>query len=269
MSEIFVNKPKEISFNPEADFIAEPKLDGMRGIIRSHGFNEYELISDHGTNKKIQFPEIIPKFQEGTVIDGEICVMKNEYLADFEALQKRINVQNTQIINHYTKTIPVKFVAFDILRYKDKDLTGMEYKERRKILEPLIQHTTQPNIVLSEQGSLNKMWNNVMKYDGEGIVVKKIHGKYDDLWIKQKNWKEDDFIVSGVEERKVNWVLNLVDRDNKDVGNVTLTGYKRTDDLKQKIIGMTAVIKYLGFGNKLRIPILKELRPKRDMELRS
>lgn len=261
-----VNKPKEMSWSPDSDYIAEPKLDGMRGIIKSHGFDDFELLSDSGTSKKIQFPEIIPKFQDETIIDGEICIPINEYSADFETLQKRITVQQPQLIAHYAKNIPVKFVAFDILKYKSKDLTGTPLKERRSLLRSLILHTTQQNIELVPQGSPNTMWNKVQKLDGEGIVIKKQHGHYDDQWIKQKNWKERDFVVSGVEEKKVNWVLALQDQDKQDVGHVTMTGYERTDDLKQKIIGMTAVVKFLGFNKKLRIPILKELRATRGIE---
>jgi DNA ligase-1 len=254
-----INKPKEVSYNPDMDFVAEPKLDGMRAIIRSHGFDEFELLHDD-TSKKIQFPEIIPQFQEGTEIDGEICIPIDKWSADWESFQKRIAVQNTQLINHYAKTIPVKFVAFDILKYKGKDLTDQPLKERRSLLSALILNTPQQNIDIIPQGNPDLMWKQVINKNGEGIVVKKRNGKYDDLWIKQKNWKEKDFIVSGVEEKKVNWVLNLQDEDRKDVGNVTMTGYDRTPELKKTIIGMTAVIKYLGFGNKLRIPILKELR---------
>lgn len=255
-----VNKPDEISWNPDSDFIAEPKLDGMRGIIKSYGFDSYDLLSEKGVNKKIQFPEIVPKFQDETIIDGEICIPINEWKSDFEAIQKRITLQQPQLIAHYAKTKPVKFVAFDILKYKGKDLTDTPLKERRSLLSTLILNTTQPNIELVPQGKPNSMWKKIREEDGEGIVIKKHHGKYFDQWIKQKNWKELDFVVSGVEERKVNWVLNLEDQDGHDVGNVTMTGYDKTDELKKRIIGMTAVIKFLGFNKKLRIPILKELR---------
>lgn len=262
-----VNKPKEMSWSPDSEYIAEPKLDGMRGIIKSYGFDNFELLSESGISKKIQFPEIKPIFQDETIIDGEICIPVNEYVSDFEALQKRITVQNTQLIDHYAKTCPVKFIAFDILKYKGKDLTSSPLKERRSLLSTLILNTTQQNIELVPQGTPNTMWKKVVSQDGEGIVIKKQHGKYEDQWIKQKNWKELDFVVSGMEEKKVNWVLALQDRDKNDVGHVTMTGYDRTDELKKKIIGMTAVVKYLGFNKKLRIPILKELRAKKEMEL--
>ncbi len=256
-----INKPKEISYGVNPDLVAEPKFDGMRGIIRSNN-DKFDLLSvrnDIYNSKLIQFPEIIPILPDDTEIDGEICIPLSDVSADFGSLQKRITVQNKQIIQHYTKTIPVKFMAFDILKYKGRDVTGLGYKERRDMLRSIIT-PEQQNIELVQVGTPIDMWNKVMEQDGEGIVVKNTHGKYNDQWFKQKNWKESDFKVASIEERKINWVLNLEDENKKDVGKVTMTGYDRTEELKQKIIGMTAVVKYLGFGNKLRIPILKELR---------
>jgi len=258
-----INKPKEIPFGviTQHDFIAEPKFDGMRGFIQTTS-SGYDLISENNLNKNIQFPEIIPSnlIPEDTLIDGEICIPINNLMADFESLQKRINVQNKQIINHYVNTIPVKYMAFDILRLKGKDLTDKSYKDRREILKPIIQNLQHKNIDLVQVADPTTMMSQVIQAGGEGIVIKNLNGKYSDLWIKQKNWKEKDFKVSGVEERSHNWVLNLIDEDKKDVGKVTYTGYPKTDEMRKKLVGMTAVIKYLGMGNKIRIPILKELR---------
>lgn len=257
-----INKPKEIPYEASADVIAEPKFDGMRGIIRSSdsGFDIFSERNEKQTLKTLQFPEIIPVLPEDTIIDGEICIPLSDYSSDFELMQKRMNLQNKQTINYLATKNPCKFMAFDILKLRGRDLTSLSYKDRRVILSDLVELTEHKNLELVQVGTPFDMWNKVIEKDGEGIVLKKLRGNYYDQWIKRKNWKEFDFKVSGVEERSTNWVLNLVDEDNKDVGKVTLTGYKRTDDLKTKLIGMTAVVKCLGFGNKVRIPILKELR---------
>ncbi len=107
----------------------------------------------------------------------------------------------------------------------------------------------------------------IEKYEMEGVVVKLRSAKYydDKAQIKLKAWEEDDFKVTGFtsSERLIS-ALEIVDFDGNDRGKVNYTGYPDTEEWAKKVVGMTAVVRYLKYtdntGNKLKFPVLKELR---------
>lgn len=239
------------------DYIAEPKYDGMRGIINTD--DGYKLLSDKGNVKNLQFPEIRPILPDNTIVDGEICILENEFSADFTKLQPRIAQGNPMMIKMLSEKTPAVFMAFDILQLEGQDLRHHTYKQRREILSNLIRKDV--GLQLVSAGDPDMMRKKVIDLNGEGIVMKKLDSLYDSKWIKLKNWKEGDFKVkSFTSEKRLITALELVDTDGMYVGKVNYTGYPYTQEWADKIIGMTAVVKYLGKGDKLRIPILKELR---------
>ena len=106
-------------------------------------------------------------------------------------------------ITEASKTFPCSLIVFDVLRYKGKDLTQSQLTERKKVLTDifqLLQFSLQPNFqVKGEIQSIeifeneNLVWNEVKKYNGEGVIAKKKTslweiGKRSTQWLKVKNW---------------------------------------------------------------------------------
>ena len=91
--QMVVNKPIKMSwdsYSNNSTFLAEPKLDGMR--IQVVKDNKLRLLRENGIDKTKHFPEVLKQINnlpEDTILDGEICILENEFVADFQKLQTR------------------------------------------------------------------------------------------------------------------------------------------------------------------------------------
>ncbi len=251
-----------------SSWIAEPKLDGMRSYL-SVGNQDIKLLRDDGKNKTVGFPEIVSKALSAnitdyadTIIDGEICVMKSQLVADFPAMQKRMNLQDQLKIKLLSNNNPAKYIAFDVIKFKGEDLTKLPFVDRRKILEKF---TAKKPFDIITQWKTNDLVKKVKTLDMEGIVVKEPNSIYEhkrqETWRKFKKREEKDYIVNGfTSENRAISSLQLIDAEGNYVGKVNYTGYPQTEEMKKKLKGMTAVVTFMKSEGKLRIPVLKELR---------
>ncbi len=96
-----VNKPIKMSwdsYSNNSTFLAEPKLDGMRlQIVKD---DKLRLLRENGIDKTKQFPEVVNQINnlpEDTILDGEICILENEFVADFQRLQTRSTTDDLKI----------------------------------------------------------------------------------------------------------------------------------------------------------------------------
>jgi len=248
-------------------WIAEPKMDGMRCFL-SVDNQDIKLLRDDGKPKSIQFPEVIRTASESraltpeTIIDGEICILDSPLIANFSAIQKRMNLLNPLKISLLSNRNPAKFVAFDIVKFEGKDLTKEPFVKRREILEKFI--PTKAFSVISQWKSKDLL-KVVEKKDLEGIVLKEPNSTYDSIrqqtWKKFKKKEEKDYIVEDfTSEKREITALELKDKKGNYVGKVNYTGYPQTEEMKKNLKGMTAVVEYMRSKGKLRQPVLKELR---------
>ena len=80
------------------------------------------------------FPELSnlhKDIKEKCILDGEIVVMKNGK-PDFYALQGRSLLSDPFKIKYQVIKNPAVFVAYDILYYKDKDITTLPLLEEKR-----------------------------------------------------------------------------------------------------------------------------------------
>ncbi|WP_082686292.1 DNA ligase D [Bacillus coahuilensis] len=193
------------------EWVYEPKYDGFRGILtidESHS----TLISRHGTDLTTQFPEIIKSTKDFVIsknlpliLDGEITCLTNKYCSNFLHVQKRGRAISASTITKLSNQFPSTFIAFDILRYKEKDLLNTPLDERKSILSTLfstilfsdpinivqVPYFNQPNEILDE----------LFLHFGEGLLAKKrkstyAPGKRSTDWIKVKNWRKVHCVVT-------------------------------------------------------------------------
>jgi DNA ligase-1 len=132
-----------------ADWLVEWKFDGIRTqIVRrreatclwSRG---EELITD-------RFPELVragDALADGTVIDGEIVVMKDERVAPFALLQTRIGRRS--LSSKVLAAAPAVLLAFDLLEERGQDLRDLPQVERRRRLEALVERIGHDQLRLS------------------------------------------------------------------------------------------------------------------------
>lgn len=254
---IVINKPIEI-YDYEAlpnyfdNWYAEAKLDGIRTQL-----SRTDLTRDQ-RSKTSGFPEILPLMEnipEGTVLDGELCVLDNEYHATFERILARNNLQDKTRINLLSSKYPATFVAFDIIQFDNRDVTNLPIELRKKILATI-------RIPQVKVYAVDELLPKIKPFDMEGIVLKKKDSRYQSNWLKFKNYVENDFKVVGTNSKtRLISSLNLVDSKGNDVGTVNYINYPQTEEMKKKVIGMTAVVRHQWTeAGKVRFPVLKELR---------
>jgi len=248
-----------------ADWVAEPKLDGERCLVRKEN-DKITLIRENDNIKNSHYPELVEYFSSleslpnNTILDGEVCVLQNDFHANFNNI---LNRQTTTSLKQklLLKTMPVSFVGFDVIKFDGEDLTRESFDYRRSILE-------QSGISrIMQQFKPTEIHPMIEKFRMEGVVVKDRSAKYYDsrAQVKLKAWEEKDFRVTGFTSgNRLISALTIDDFDGNDCGKVNYTGYPDNEEWAKKVKGMIAVVRYLKFtdnaGNKLKFPVLKELR---------
>jgi DNA ligase-1 len=184
----------------------EWKYDGIRAQLVQRSGQRWlwsrgeELIGD-------RFPEISGiALPEGTVLDGEILIWKNNKPASFADLQKRIGriTVSARILGDF----PAAFIAFDLLEQKGQDIRQTAQTERQRRLEELVRSIDAPNLILSplveapDWQTLGKIRESSRSRAVEGLMLKASDACYGvgrtkeaGIWWK---WKIDPYTVDAV-----------------------------------------------------------------------
>jgi ATP-dependent DNA ligase len=113
----------------------EPKWDGFRGLLEN-GTGELRLWSRNARPLLRYFPELRPLeklLPPLSALDGEIVIERDGVL-DFDAMQTRLHPAESRI-NRLAGEIPARFVAFDVLAWKNEEVWREPLAKRRARLE--------------------------------------------------------------------------------------------------------------------------------------
>lgn len=121
-----------------ADWHMEWKWDGIRAqAIRRGGASfVWSRGEDLVTERFPEIRAICDALPEGTVLDGEILAWSQGKPLKFLELQKRIGRKN--LSKKILEQVPVVLVAFDILEHDTEDVRELPLRERRKLLEAVV-----------------------------------------------------------------------------------------------------------------------------------
>lgn len=185
---------------------AEYKWDGIRGqFIKRNGeifiwSRGEELVTE-------QFPEIAAALGEipgNFVIDGEILVVKDHKVLNFNELQKRLNRKT--IPKKMLDELPVHIYVYDIIELEFEDLREKTMSERRLLLEGLMKASGSDRINISEiitaesWEDLAEVRENSRDNNSEGLMLKEINSHYHagrkkgDWW----KWKVSPLTIDAV-----------------------------------------------------------------------
>lgn len=194
------------SLGPVTHWMAEWKYDGIRAqLVRREGqtwlwSRGEDLITE-------RFPEIssIP-LPEGTVIDGEILIWKDNAPAPFAALQQRIGRKTLSA--KMRVELPAALVAYDLLESAGKDLRALTQSERRVQLEELVAGIynaalrLSPLVHAASWDELATLRESSRSRAVEGLMLKASDARYgvgrtkdSGVWWK---WKIDPYAVDAV-----------------------------------------------------------------------
>lgn len=174
-----------------SDYIAEEKFDGMR--CQAHiSDGRIELFSRDLNQISSSFPEIVEFFSgkelPDLVLDGEICVFKDDTILPFQLLQKRMGVKkpSKKLLTEY----PVLFIAYDIL-YKDGNpLFDDLLSVRRVKLEKLSKKHSIPitsQMKIYNQDDVEELFQRALDHGNEGLMLKRKDSVYE-YGQRRKSW---------------------------------------------------------------------------------
>ncbi|APW40062.1 ATP-dependent DNA ligase [Rhodoferax koreense] len=131
---------------PPSDWLVEWKWDGIRAqVVRRAGqgwvwSRGEELVTD-------RFPELqamADALPDGTVIDGEIVVWRDDKVQPFADLQTRIGRKT--LGPKILKDMPVVLLAYDLLEWQGRDLRAEPQSLRRAHLDALLEAMNHPTL---------------------------------------------------------------------------------------------------------------------------
>ncbi len=163
---------------------AEYKWDGIRGQFIKR--NDEIFIWSRGEELVTeQFPEIAAALQKVSgnfVIDGEILVVWDDKVLNFNELQKRLNRKT--IPKKMLEELPVHIFVYDILEFEFEDIREKPLFERRVLLDQLIANSPIDNIRISEIVH-TETWKELAEIrlrsrdnNSEGLMLKELNSHY-------------------------------------------------------------------------------------------
>ncbi|WPB56758.1 ATP-dependent DNA ligase [Xylophilus sp. GOD-11R] len=198
----------DATLGPPQRWQVEWKWDGIRAqLVRRAGdvwiwSRGEELVTD-------RYPELRAlggALADGTVIDGEIVVWRDDRVQPFAELQKRIGRKT--IGPKMLRELPVVLLAYDLLEENGQDLRRLPQQERRARLDALVARTTHPQLVPSpllfgaDWADLAVQREQARSMGVEGMMLKALDAEYGvgrtkdvGTWWK---WKIDPLSVDAV-----------------------------------------------------------------------
>ena len=186
-------------------WLAEWKWDGIRSqLIRRNGqcfiwSRGEELITE-------RFPEILAaasRLPDGVVLDGELVAWKDGAIRPFADLQQRIG--RKKLTAGILQSVPVRFLAYDLLEQDHADIRAVPLRERRQRLEALIADAPETfamsaRITADSWTALAQLRNESRARGVEGLMLKALDSAYETgrkrgAWWK---WKIDPYSFDAV-----------------------------------------------------------------------
>jgi bifunctional non-homologous end joining protein LigD len=234
-------------------WLFEPKWDGVRTIAVCS--DETILVSRTGRNVTETYPELGHLHEhlvaKGAIVDGEIVSFEGGR-PSFERLQSRINLHNAHDIERATKSIPVTFIAFDLLYLDGRSLVDLPLERRKEVLEETVVVSSHIRVsspcVTGEGVALSQA---IRQAELEGIVAKKLGSPYrpgrrSREWLKIKVVHEADVVIGG-------WSRGEGSRSDA-FGSLLVGAY---DDEGLRFVGSVGT----GFDRRTLDRVLGRLRP--------
>lgn len=214
----------------DANYYAEEKIDGERGIIHvtKTGIRlTTRSSSTEDTSKPIEITHRFPQLQElnfkrlpvGTVLDSEIYskILRPEDVAGL------LNYKNSAPV---PKNI-LHIAVFDCIYWGDESMEAAPQHARRSFVTSAVKTVahdlvSQPVVAFDYK---KYFFESILEAGGEGVILKHINGKYvqgkkpANVWVKAKKKDTFDCIITGFKPAKEGKYHGMV-------GSVELSQYK-------------------------------------------
>jgi bifunctional non-homologous end joining protein LigD len=181
---------------PAGDWVYEIKFDGYRMLARIQG-GEVRLFSRNGNDWTARLPKQADALRAlklgDSWLDGEVVVLNEEGLPDFQALQNAFDADNAQ---------PILYYLFDAPYLNGQDLRQEPLKARRDALHQVLKNKRGPLRFSKDfSASHEDIVQSACSMRLEGVIGKRVGSSYvsrrSDDWIKLKCRLRQEFVVIG------------------------------------------------------------------------
>lgn len=179
----------------DPDWVYEVKWDGYRALSFVNN-GEVEVSSRNSKSFNEKFYPIynaLKKWKINAVVDGEIIVLNEKGVSDFNGLQGWRSEADGELA----------YYVFDLLWYDGKNLMELPYTQRREILKSVLP-TNDDTIRLSQvfNASGTDFFSAADKMGLEGIIAKRANSGYlSDVrskdWLKIKTERRQEAVIGG------------------------------------------------------------------------
>lgn len=190
--------------------ITELKFDGIRLILSKHE-DKTKLYTRHGTEVTNRFTELCQNdLPDGTILDGELVVLDERGKPSLELIMSRFHTSRA------LGKLPVTFVVFDIIKYKNAWLNHIKLIKRKEILsEALPSHPNMTELKWID-GNAPEYFKVVQERGLEGIVVKNPNSRYyfnkrSSDWEKIINYQYIEGLVIGYRKNEFGLIIQSFD----------------------------------------------------------
>ncbi|WP_457390194.1 DNA ligase D [Roseateles sp. P5_E1] len=185
----------------DGDWVIENKFDGYRmGVRISKG--KVALITRNGNDWTAKLAPLVDELEKLGIdqawLDGEIVVLNEHGVPDFNRLQNAIDNAHTQDIAMF---------LFDLPFLGDTDLREVPLRSRRAVLKELLEGRTSARVRFSDElpAAPSQVLAAACQLGLEGVMLKKADSPYvsrrSDSWLKLKCQRRQEFVVIGFTDR--------------------------------------------------------------------
>ncbi|MBF8188702.1 non-homologous end-joining DNA ligase [Nonomuraea sp. K274] len=183
----------------------EMKWDGVRALAYLED-GAVRLMSRNSKDITPAYPEL--QLMAGAtggrpaVIDGEIVAFDETGRPSFEALQPRMHQRHPATVAALSGTVPVTFMAFDILHLDDASSVSRPYTERRELLESTFTPGFRWEVPVWFSDQAERAFDSSRELGLEGVVCKRLSSPYrpgrrSAEWTKIKNVSAVEVVIGG------------------------------------------------------------------------
>lgn len=205
---VYDDKKSKVDFKKD-NWLVSRKLDGCRCIVRIDEHGHAQAFSRQGKEFKTlgnllkeleRYPEL-----RGMVLDGECCIVDEKGDEDFKSIMKEIT-RKDHTIKH-----PM-YQVFDMMTCEefDKRTTNRRFMERFDALVDFYYGENREfqyckivlQVCVSDQNMFEELYKEAQTRGWEGLVIRKNDKticKRSDSMLKVKGFKDDEYIVEGVD----------------------------------------------------------------------
>lgn len=187
-----------VSQPPAGDWLYEIKFDGYRLMIRFDARGKLSLITRNGHDWSHRLPEQCKELRrlklKNSWLDGELVVLDEDGLPDFQALQNAFDTERSQSMLLY---------LFDAPFLNGEDLRQQPLESRRQAVQQLLAEHASQSLRFSEtfEADYASIFKSACAMSLEGIIGKRAGSPYVSRrsadWIKLKCKQRQEFVIIG------------------------------------------------------------------------